>query len=74
MENGKVKWFSAEKGYGFIAREDGSGDVFAHWSGINADGYRTLEADQTVSFDVEMTPKGLQATNINVIWESGEVD
>lgn len=72
MEKGKVKWFSAEKGYGFITKTDGSGDVFAHWSGILMDGYKKLEEGQTVIFDIDMTEKGPQATNISVIWESDE--
>lgn len=72
MEYGKVNWFNAERGYGFITKNDGSGEIFAHWSGINVDGYKTLESGQTVSFDVEMTPKGPQAKNINITWESGE--
>lgn len=72
MENGKVKWFNADKGFGFITKNDGGGDVFAHWSGINMDGYKALEEGQTVSFDVVPTEKGPQATNISIIWESEE--
>ncbi len=60
---GKVKWFNAEKGYGFIEREDG-GDVFVHFTAIQADGYRTLEEGQTVEFDVVQGDRGEQATNV----------
>lgn len=60
---GKVKWFNAEKGYGFIEREDG-GDVFVHFTAIQADGYRTLEECQTVEFDVVQGDRGEQATNV----------
>ncbi|MGL5884726.1 MAG: cold-shock protein, partial [Bombilactobacillus sp.] len=52
MEHGTVKWFNAEKGYGFITREDGS-DVFVHFSAINGEGYKTLEEGQPVTFDIE---------------------
>ena len=60
---GKVKWFSAEKGYGFIEREDGS-DVFVHFSAIQGDGFKTLEEGQAVEFEVETSDRGLQAANI----------
>lgn len=60
---GKVKWFNAEKGYGFIEREDG-GDVFVHFTAIQADGYRTLEEGQAVEFDVVQGDRGEQATNV----------
>ena len=60
---GKVKWFSAEKGYGFIEREDGS-DVFVHFSAIQGDGFKTLEEGQAVTFDVEEGQRGPQATNV----------
>ncbi|MCT4632578.1 MAG: cold-shock protein [Firmicutes bacterium] len=63
--NGTVKWFNAEKGYGFITGEDGQ-DVFAHFSQINADGYKTLEEGQEVSFEVGQGQKGPQAENITV--------
>ncbi|MGA1870105.1 MAG: cold shock domain-containing protein [bacterium] len=65
-ETGKVKWFKAEKGYGFITREKGS-DVFVHYSAINGDGYRTLEEDQRVEFTVIQGAKGLQAQDVVVI-------
>ena len=60
---GTVKWFNATKGYGFIGREDGE-DVFVHFSAIQSDGYRKLEAEQKVEFAVEDGPKGLQAANV----------
>ncbi|SDS00414.1 cold-shock protein [Paraoerskovia marina] len=64
MTLGTVKWFNSEKGYGFIAPEDGSADVFAHYSAIQTQGYRTLEEAQRVEFDVTQGPKGPQAENI----------
>jgi CspA family cold shock protein len=64
--NGTVKWFNAEKGFGFITGEDGK-DVFAHFSQIKTDGYKTLEEGQKVSFDVAQGQKGPQAENITVI-------
>lgn len=64
MATGTVKWFNADKGYGFIAPDDGSEDVFAHFSAIQASGYRSLEEAQKVEFDVEQGQKGLQAANI----------
>ena len=66
MATGTVKWFNAEKGFGFIAPSDGSADVFAHFSAIQSFGFRTLEEGQNVEFDVEQGPKGLQASNIQV--------
>lgn len=64
MATGTVKWFNADKGYGFIAPDDGSEDVFAHYKSILSDGYRSLSENQSVSYDVERGPKGLQASNI----------
>ena len=64
MEHGTVKWFNAEKGYGFITREDGS-DVFVHFSAIHGDGYKTLEEGQAVTFEVEDSDRGPQAVNVN---------
>jgi len=61
---GTVKWFNAEKGFGFIAPDDGSADVFAHFSAIDGNGYRSLEENQRVEFEVEQGPKGLQAASI----------
>jgi len=62
-----VKWFSAAKGYGFIAPEDGSQDLFVHFSSINMDGYRRLEEGQRVQFEVEQTSKGRAAIQVSVI-------
>ncbi|WP_129336453.1 cold-shock protein [Cellulomonas endophytica] len=64
MATGTVKWFNAEKGFGFIAPDDGSADVFAHYSAIQSSGYRSLEENQKVEFEVQQGPKGLQAANI----------
>ncbi|KRK71696.1 hypothetical protein FD02_GL001938 [Lacticaseibacillus nasuensis JCM 17158] len=64
MEHGTVKWFNAEKGYGFITREDGS-DVFVHFSAIQGDGYKTLEEGQAVTFEIEQSDRGPQAVNVN---------
>ncbi|WP_426989488.1 cold-shock protein [Pseudarthrobacter sp. Y6] len=64
MATGTVKWFNAEKGFGFIAPDDGSADVFAHYSAISSSGYRSLDENQKVEFDVTQGPKGPQAENI----------
>ncbi len=64
MATGTVKWFNASKGFGFIAPSDGGEDVFVHFSAIKSDGYRTLTEGQSVTFDVEQGPKGLQASNV----------
>jgi CspA family cold shock protein len=66
MVTGKVKWFNAQKGYGFITRDDG-GDVFVHYSAIKGQGYRTLEEGQKVEFDVVQGEKGPQAANVTVL-------
>ena len=69
MQTGKVKWFNAQKGFGFIAAEDGT-DVFVHFSAINAEGYRTLKEGQKVSYETEVDPKNpekLRAVNVQVI-------
>ncbi len=66
MAEGKVKWFSSEKGYGFIAHDDGGDDVFVHFSAIQADGFRTLTEGDEVTFEVEQGPKGPQARNVVV--------
>jgi CspA family cold shock protein len=66
VEKGRVKWFNATKGFGFIEREDGS-DIFVHYSAISAEGFRTLTEGQEVSFDVVEGDKGLQASNVQVV-------
>ena len=63
METGTVKWFNGDKGFGFITRENGD-DVFAHFSAIQSDGFKTLDEGQSVTFDVENSDRGLQAVNI----------
>jgi len=63
LMQGKVKWFNAEKGYGFIEREDG-GDVFVHYSAIQEDGFKTLEEGQVVEFDIVEGERGPQAANV----------
>lgn len=68
MVEGTVKWFNAEKGFGFLEREDGQGDVFVHFSAINAEGYRTLEEGQRVTFEVVQDAKGPRAENVTVIY------
>jgi CspA family cold shock protein len=67
MATGTVKWFNAEKGYGFIAPDDGSADVFAHFSAISGSGYRSLEENAKVEYETQQGQKGLQAANITVI-------
>jgi cold shock protein len=64
MATGTVKWFNAEKGYGFITQDGGGPDVFAHFSAIQATGYRTLEENQRVEFEITQGPKGPQADQI----------
>lgn len=66
MTTGTVKWFSAEKGYGFLSRDDGE-DVFVHFSAIEGDGYRNLEEGQKVEFEVTKGPKGLQAASVRAV-------
>jgi len=63
MAKGKVKWFSAKKGYGFITSEDGK-DVFVHFNEINGDGFKTLEEGDEVQFEISTGPKGDHATNV----------
>jgi CspA family cold shock protein len=65
MEKGKVKWFNAEKGYGFIERENGE-DVFVHFSAIEMEGFKTLEEGQEVSFEIVQGAKGPQAANVQL--------
>ncbi len=64
---GTVKWFNGEKGYGFISREDGAGDVFVHYSAIEGSGFRNLDEGQTVEFEVTQGQKGPQAQNVRVV-------
>lgn len=67
MATGTVKWFNSEKGYGFITPDDGTTDLFAHYSAITGNGFRNLEENQKVEFDVEQGQKGLQASNIRAL-------
>ncbi len=67
MATGTVKWFNDSKGFGFITPDEGEGDVFAHFSAINAEGFKSLKENQRVSFDITTGPKGKQASNITVI-------
>jgi len=66
MAKGKVKWFSNQKGYGFITAEGGK-DVFVHYSAVKGDGYKTLQEGQDVEFEITQGPKGEQATNVTMI-------
>ncbi len=67
MATGTVKWFNSEKGYGFITQDGGGPDVFAHFSAIQATGYRSLEENQRVEFEITQGPKGPQADQIQVL-------
>ncbi|MDD6255454.1 MAG: cold-shock protein [Eubacteriales bacterium] len=70
MKNGTVKWFNPDKGYGFIADDEGGDDVFVHFSAIIADGFRTLNEGQKVTFETEPDPKNtdkLRAVNVKVV-------
>ena len=71
MNTGKVKWFNAEKGYGFITGEDGK-DVFVHYSSINAEGFKTLAEGQTVTYDIIESDRGKQASNVTVAEDNAE--
>jgi CspA family cold shock protein len=66
MAQGTVKWFNSEKGFGFIAPSDGSPDVFVHFSAIQSSGYKSLDENQKVEFDLAQGPKGPQAENVRV--------
>ena len=67
MAQGTVKWFNAEKGYGFIAPEDGSADLFVHYSSIEGTGFKSLEENQRVEFEVTQGPKGPQADHVRPV-------
>ncbi|MHB1232710.1 MAG: cold-shock protein [Burkholderiales bacterium] len=67
METGTVKWFNDAKGFGFITPDGGGDDLFAHFSAINADGFKSLQENQKVSFEVTTGPKGKQASNIKPV-------
>ena len=67
MATGTVKWFNDAKGYGFITPEDGTEDVFVHFSAINGTGFKTLAEGAKVEYETEQGAKGLQATNVNLI-------
>jgi cold shock protein len=66
MANGTVKWFNAEKGFGFIAPDEGGPDVFVHYSAIDASGFRELAENQAVTYEVEQGAKGPQATTVRI--------
>lgn len=67
MATGTVKWFNDEKGFGFIAPDDGGDDLFAHFSAININGFKSLKEGQKISFEVAQGPKGRQAANIQIV-------
>jgi CspA family cold shock protein len=67
MATGTVKWFNETKGFGFIKPDDGSDDLFVHYSAIQSKGFKTLKENQRVSFDVTSGPKGKQASNLQVL-------
>lgn len=73
MEEGRVKWFDDQKGYGFIEQDVGD-DLFVHYSDIQQEGYKTLSEDQVVEFEIEETEKGLAAKNVSIVSEGSETE
>ncbi|MGH3716058.1 MAG: cold-shock protein [Micromonosporaceae bacterium] len=67
MAQGTVKWFNADKGFGFITQDDGGADIFVHFSAIQSNGFRTLDENQRVEFDVVQGPKGPQAESVRTL-------
>ena len=67
MAKGTVKWFSDQKGYGFITPDDGSKDVFVHYSAVQGEGFKSLKEGQAVEFEITQGPKGPQASNVNLV-------
>lgn len=67
VATGKVVWFDAKKGIGFVSKDDGTGDLFVHWSNIVMEGFKTLKPGQTVSYELGENHKGVQAINIKVL-------
>lgn len=69
MAKGRVKWFSDEKGYGFIRPDEGGKDLFFHYSALQMEGFRTIEEKARVEYELEQTPKGLQAKSVRLVEE-----
>ena len=66
MNKGTVKWFNAQKGFGFITNDNGGEDVFVHFSGLAMDGFKSIDEGQSVTFDLEKGQRGMQAVNVNI--------